>query len=53
MPTKEKEALLKEISGLKPEDKAFVLGYCSGVSKHKKAKSEEEKTSNSHKTANQ
>jgi hypothetical protein len=27
--TKEKEALLNEIAQLKPEDKAFVLGYCA------------------------
>lgn len=29
MSTKEKEALLNEIAQLKPEDKAFVLGYCA------------------------
>lgn len=29
MSTKEKEALLEDISKMKPEDKAFVLGYCT------------------------
>lgn len=30
MSTKEKEAILNDISKMKPEDKAFVLGYCAG-----------------------
>ena len=29
MSTEEKEVLLSDISKLKPEDKAFVLGYCA------------------------
>ena len=30
MSTKEKEAILNDIAKMKPEDKAFVLGYCAG-----------------------
>ena len=38
MPTKEKESILEDISKLKPEDKAFVLGYCA----HATAEAEKE-----------
>ena len=30
MSKEQKEALLNDIAKLKPEDKAFVLGYCAG-----------------------
>lgn len=29
MSKEQKEALLKEIAKMRPEDKAFVMGYCS------------------------
>lgn len=38
MSEKEKKALLKTITGLKPEDKALVTGFAAGVA----AKSEPE-----------
>ena len=35
----QKEAILKDISNLKPEDKAFVMGYCA----HATATAEQDK----------
>ena len=31
MSKEQKEAILKDISNLKPEDKAFVMGYCANA----------------------
>lgn len=41
MSTKEKEALLNDIAKMKPEDKAFVLGYCAHAASTAESSDEE------------
>ena len=41
MSTEEKESILSEISKMKPEDKAFVLGYCAHAAKNAEEQDQE------------
>lgn len=38
MSNEQKEKLLKEITQMKPEDKAFVIGYCAACANEKQPK---------------
>lgn len=38
MSDKQKEKLLQEITKMKPEDKAFVIGYCAACANEKQPK---------------